>query len=144
MFLYIKHSKFSFTCGGTPGYFIRKFLEIPTAATVMICPEYEFLKRLGIHKYLNYIPFDPIEENLRDLETRLQKQSQDDFTEIIQNTQQLLQNNHSISARTKQLQKALSQIEKNDFMGSFWEDGEFILRSKTDWHSEAGKRYSSK
>lgn len=144
MRLYIKHSKFAFTCGATPGFFIRKFLEIPAAATVMICPEYGFLKRLGLRKYVNYVPFDPIEENLEDLKTRLQKQSQVDFTEIIQNTQQLLQNNHSIIARTKQLQKALSQIEKNDFMGSFWEDGEFILRSKTDWHSEAGKRYSSK
>ena len=129
MHLYIKHSKFSFTCGGTSGYFIRKFLEIPAAATIMICSEYKFLKRLGIYKYLNYIPFDPMEENLESLKTRLQKKSQLDFTEIIKNTQRLLQNNHSTGARTKQLQKALFQIEKNDFIGSFWEDGEFIIRT---------------
>ena len=132
MYLYIKHSRFSFTCGGTPGYFIRKFLEIPAAATVMICSEYEFLKRLGIHKYLNYIPFDPIEENLENLTARLQKKLQVNFTEIIENTQRLLQNKHSTSARRKQLQKALFQIEKNDFMGSFWEDGEFIIRTNND------------
>ena len=129
MYLYIKHSKFSFTCGGTPGYFIRKFLEIPAAASVMICSEYKFLKRLGINKYLNYIPFDPIEENLENLNTRLQKNSQLDFIEIIKNTHRLLQSDHSISARTKQLKKALFQIEKNDFIGSFWEDGEFIIRT---------------
>ncbi|MDA9153745.1 hypothetical protein N9N92_01915 [Planktomarina temperata] len=132
MYLYIKHSKFSFTCGGTPGFFVRKFLEIPAAATVMICPEYTFFKRLGVHKYLNYIPFDPIEEDLGHLKSRLQKQSQVNFNDIIKNTQRLLQNKHSTSARTKQLQKALFQIKKNDFMGSFWEDGEFIIRTNND------------
>ena len=107
-------------------------MEIPAAASVMICSEYKFLKRLGINKYLNYIPFDPIEENLENLKTRLQKNSQLNFTEIIKNTQRLLQNNHSITARKKQLEKALFQIEKNDFIGSFWEDGEFIIWTNND------------
>lgn len=132
MYLYIKHSKFSFTCGGTPGYYIRKFIEIPAAATVMICPEYGFLKRLGLRKYVNYVPFDPLEENLKTLKTRLQKKSQVNFTEITQKTQLLIRNNHSISARKKQLHKAIFHIEKNDFKGSFWEDGEFIINTNND------------
>ena len=132
MYLYIKHSKFAFTCGGTSGYFIRKFLEIPAACTVMICPEYRFFKRLGFNKYVNYVPFDPIEENLEDLENKLQKKSQFSPTEIIKNTQTLLRNDHSLSARKKQLQKALVQISKNRFMGSYWEDGKFIIRTNND------------
>lgn len=132
MRLYIKHSKFSFTCGATPGFFIRKFLEIPALATIMICPEYKFLKRLGIYRHLNYIPFDPMEENLETLKIRLQKKSHFDFTKIKKNTQLLLQNNHSIGARRKQLKKAIFQIEKNDFLGSFWEDGKFVIRTNND------------
>lgn len=132
MYLYIKHSKFSFTCGSTPGYYLRKFIEIPAAATVMICPEYGFLKRLGLRKYVNYVPFDPLEENLETLKTRLQKKSQVNFTEITQKTQLLIRNNHSISARKKQLHKAIFHIEKNDFTGSFWEDGEFIINTNND------------
>ena len=42
----------------------------------------ELFKRLGFHKYLNYIPFDPIEEDLGNLKARLQKQSQVNFSEI--------------------------------------------------------------
>ena len=57
----IKRSIFTYTCGSTAGFFIRKFLEIPSYSSCMITHNYKFLYNLGFIEGVHYFNLDDIE-----------------------------------------------------------------------------------
>jgi hypothetical protein len=121
----LRKSQASFTCGSGLEYPVRKFFEIPAAGAVLVARSFPGMTHLGFVDGENFISASPsslslITEELltRDLETA---------QGIARRGQLLVEAQHSLEARTRQLPLALERILRGTFRGSEWCNGEWIL-----------------
>lgn len=124
----IKSSVFTYTCGSTAGFFIRKFLEIPVYSSCLITHNYKFLEALGFKDGLHYLNFDDLKTQQLIKNTDLNNFQEGKITEVIKTSRRLIFNNHSTFSYFKYLKITFSRIQEGKFNGSYWSNGEYKLR----------------
>lgn len=122
----LTQSKASFTCGSSLEYPIRKFFEIPASGCVLVTVHAEVVERLGFLKDYSYIFATPVE--LSRLTKEFSNFNSASSQRIASLGQELVRNNHSIQARTAQIQQCVKKILNGEFRGSQWENGVFHIK----------------
>lgn len=122
---YLFNSKFSYTCGTELDTLVRKFFEIPAHGAVLITKNIFWLKDLGFKNGENFLSIERAEEIFDILGTF--ENNLDKIQQIASRGQNLIYENHTVSARTIQLKSAFEKIIAGDYKGSYWEEGKFIL-----------------
>ncbi|MBD62544.1 MAG: hypothetical protein CMD68_00475 [Gammaproteobacteria bacterium] len=121
----LKQTKFSYTCGSKLYFPIRKYFEIPTAGTLLVCEPCNGFESMGFIDGENSIISDP--ERLPSLGNELLNDL-DHIQEIILAGQKLMFEKHSIYARAEQIRKSIEAGLKGHFKGAKWERGNFFLK----------------
>jgi hypothetical protein len=121
----IKSSVFTYTCGSTAGFFVRKFLEIPANNSCLVTHNYKFLKTLGFIENQHYLRV----ENMINLDSPADfvrnQEAFEKITSIIVNSKKLIFEKHSIISHHQYLIKTILKIKNETFNGSYWEDGSY-------------------
>jgi hypothetical protein len=117
-------SKLSMTDGGPYEFFVRKFVEIPAAGSVLLARPCTGFESLGYKFGVSAIEIDPERpvEQVMDLLNNLPF-----LQKIAQNGRELVWNSHSIQARANQVGQALAAISEGRFRGSTWANGQFRI-----------------
>ena len=103
----IRYSKFTFVCGGPPRYFVRKFMEVPLQASVMVGYGPDNITDYGFIDGENYINAEPemfggvVTKYLHNIDYR------EKLTAAAYSTVSSL---HSVEKRSEQLINSLQQI----------------------------------
>jgi hypothetical protein len=120
-------SRFVYTAPEGSGIAVRKFFEVPAAGATMICVPPPNFAALGFEEGRHYVGAEP--EALPDVLLGLERKPE--LTQSIADAgRRLVFGRHSMSARTRQLADCLAAIDRGDFAGSEWADGEFrVLRN---------------
>ncbi len=131
----IRYSKFSFVCGGPSKYLVRKFMEVPLQASVMVGYGPDNISDYGFIDRENYIYAEP--ELFGDVvNTFLNNKSyQEKLTATAYSTVSAL---HSVEIRAEQLVHSLMEInkqgaKKGKFIGgeySFLDEHKKIIKAK--------------
>jgi len=120
----IINSRICMTDGGAYEFMIRKFFEIPASGSLLLARPCAGFADLGFVDGVSAIIIDedkPVEQVLSLLE------DPDRIQLIASCGQRLVWTRHSIQARASQLNSCLKSISLNQFRGSAWNNGEFIL-----------------
>ncbi len=121
----IKSSVFTYTCGSTAGFFVRKFLEIPANNSCLLTHNYKFLKALGFIENKHYL----LIEDMLDLDSPKDFYKKHDTFEkifsIIMNSRKLVYEKHSIISNHVYITDTILKINEEAFNGSYWEDGSY-------------------
>jgi hypothetical protein len=119
----IKNSVFTYTCGSTAGFFIRKFLEIPANNSCLVTHNYKFLKSLGFVENQHYLQIENIIDfaSPKDFYSNLEAFKKVHL--IILNSRKLIFEKHSIISHHQYLLDTIDKIKNKTFNGSYWEDG---------------------
>jgi hypothetical protein len=120
----IEDSKVSITTGSTLKYPVRKYFEIPSKRTVLLCDPCIGLRELGFIKNQHYLDLN--ECSIRDV-SHLVINSLDELYSIASTAQDLVYNFHTTDARSYQLKASFSEILVDKFKKSMWRDGNFII-----------------
>ena len=83
-------------------------------------------EKIGYQEDIHFIKLsdaNDIPDLVEDVEKNIIK-----FAKIALAGQSLTKNLHSVSARAKQIGMCLTAIKSDDFHGSTWNDGRFVLR----------------
>lgn len=120
----LENSKYVFTCGSGVEYPIRKFFEIPALGALLLAKPFYGSDKLGFVDGKNYIKTDyrDIKEKIDFLESNRKLAQQ-----IAKNGQDMIWEMHSLSARAKQLKSSFDLILKDNYNGSYWENGKFLF-----------------
>lgn len=119
----LRNSISCYTNGSALGYPIRKFFEIPANRSLLLCEPFEGFENYGFRDGVNCIIvnentiIDKFNETIKD---------EDKTLNIINNAYNLIWENHTIKARSNQLQASIAMIMKNNFNGSAWIKGRYV------------------
>jgi hypothetical protein len=121
--------KYSYTCGSSLKYPIRKFFEIPACGAVLVCDSCNGFEALGFKDKLNAFVCTPDEifEVHMFLEDDLARAQA-----IADEGRKLVWRVHTISARAQQISDSLEAIMEGWFGGTSWHGGSFHI---SDLHS---------
>lgn len=109
-------------CGSSLEYPVAKYFEIPAYGGMIISAPNRFLENIGLRKDIHYIEIKRNEMNLLDsISLNLS---------IVQNARNVLNRNHSYTARVQQFVEFRSRIMDKKFAGASWEDGVLIFHEK--------------
>ena len=117
-------SKISITDGSAHDHVIRKFVEIPASGALLLARPCTGFESLGFRDGESAVILDesdPAGQVLKLLSDPERLQA------IASKGQEVVWRNHSISARSQQIEKALNRILEGRFVGSIWRDGAFVL-----------------
>jgi len=120
-------ARFGFTCGSSARMAIRKFLEIPAAGTVLVADPCAGAAELGFVDRQTFVASagaDVLDAH------RWLIADPDRAQSIADAGRRLIAEQHSVTARARQLRGALELILAEDFSGSYWRNGTFILRRR--------------
>ena len=121
----ISKSWASFTCGGILRYPVRKFFEIPFFNSLLICQSPKNFKHLGFVRNKNFIEVD-IKNSHKQLIQLLSDKKK--IKKIIYSGNKLINQKHTTEYRSIILYKSINKILSNKFCGSYWSNGNFILK----------------
>lgn len=115
-------SKGVVVCGSSLEYLVAKYFEIPAYGGMIISAPNRFLENIGLRKDIHYIEIKRNEMNLLD--------SISLDLSIVQNARNVLNRNHSYTARVQQFLEFRSRIKDKTFAGASWEDGVLTFHEK--------------
>ena len=119
----LRDSKFVYTARGGFGIPIRKFFEIPASGCVLVCEPCTGFEDLGFLSDKNYIKAKP-EELIDKLNFWINDMSAQDVANA---GRDLVLLKHSRKARSEQIKKCFTKILSNEFAGSRWVKGTYII-----------------
>ena len=119
----LRDSKFVYTARGGFGIPIRKFFEIPASSSVLICDPCIGFEDLGYIPDKNYIKAKP-EELIDKLNFWINNVYAQDVAIA---GRDLILLKHSMKARSEQIKKCFTKILLNEFSGSRWVKGDYII-----------------
>lgn len=123
--LALVRAKYAYTCGAIVRCAIRKYFEIPAAGCVLVADRCEGFEALGFRDRHNAL----LAKGSEVLDAHRWLSELDDAGQGIANQgRDLIRQQHSISARGRQLSAAFEAISSGRFAGSKWVDGKFMLR----------------
>ncbi|PCK33609.1 hypothetical protein [Pseudoalteromonas piscicida] len=114
----IFNTKVVYTCGSLFDFPVRKFFEIPSQSSLLVCKPFFGMEHLGFKKGLTHL-------ETKDLESLKKGEIDESIQEIATSGAKLVFEKHSSSARQKQLRECLDRIEKDEFLGSCWKSGSY-------------------
>ena len=118
-------ARFSFTCGSIARMAIRKFFEIPAAGAVLVAEPCYGSADLGFSDRTNFIACTGKDI----LEAHRWLEADPDRAQTIADAgRRMVRDHHSVAARARQIGAALDLILADDFAGSEWQNGTFVLR----------------
>jgi hypothetical protein len=125
----LRAAKYGFTCGGACHWPVRKYFEIPANGAVLAAERCSGFEALGFVDRKNALVVDP-----RDvLDASGWLDSNIDRAQTIANAgRDLVQTQHSVKARARQLADTLSRISTGSFNGAFWKHGLLTFQPRTD------------
>ena len=121
----IQNSKLVYCSGSPLLYPVRKFFEIPSKTTVAIGWPCVGFEHLGFKHDVNFI----VAKNNIEIENALNTYSIEKLQSIADQGFKLIRDQHSISARTHQMQQTFDLIFGGKFYGSFWENGNYVCKT---------------
>lgn len=124
----LSQSRMCVTEGGAVNYPVRKFFEIPASGSLLVCWPADGLQALGFVSNENCF-FVSEQSQVLKLIDSIHK-SPSNYEAIASKGRLLVFRQHSVSARAEQLSAVLSAIDKNQFYGSYWENGTFRIITK--------------
>ena len=102
---------------------MRKFFEIPALGSVLVCSPCSGFDGLGFKNGINSIIAEP--NNVIELGKFLSKDL--DYAQTIANAgRKLINDNHTVLARSKQLRSALDSFSTRNWFGGEWIDGKLV------------------
>jgi len=125
----LKRTKFSYLDGSAYGYFVRKFVEIPTFGSVIITRGIPALRKLGFEPNSHFIPIDF--QSLDQLKSELDG-SQKIFEDIRRNAFELVSEIHTNNSRLNQLYYCVASLIEGKFHSAKYENGRFFLNSTVE------------
>lgn len=117
----IAGSRYSYTCGSSLRYPIRKFFEIPALGSVLVCQPCAGFEALGFRDGENAIACEP--DEIIEMHSALEGDP-DRAQDIASAGRALVQQRHSLEARARQLGRCLDAIATHSFGGTRWENGD--------------------
>ena len=119
----IKNSTSCYTNGSALGYPIRKYFEIPANKSLLLCEPFEGFEHYGFKDGKNCLIVD--ENDILDKFYEFTKDN-NKLMKIINQAYNLIYENHSVEARSRQLQESINKILKKNFNGSAWIKGKYV------------------
>jgi len=116
--LRIFNTKFVYTCGSLFDFPIRKFFEIPSQSSVLVCKPFVGMKHLGFENGITHMGA----ENLKNLHDGMVGV---DVQRVAHAGFELIRTKHSSTARAQQLKKCIDRIQSGSFTGSRWHNGHY-------------------
>lgn len=120
----LTNSRVVFTSPGRLGFAIRKYFEIPAAGALLACAPCKAFAALGFSDGANATVHGA--DELADLARDVKKRP-DDFQGIADAGRKLVEEQHSVAARAKQIHSAVEAMLNRRFRGSEWKNGQFTL-----------------
>lgn len=120
----LRHSRYSFTCGGALRWPIRKFVEIPANGCVLVAESCHGFEALGFEDCKNAVACAP--EDVFDVHAWLES-DRARAQRIADAGRKLIMERHTVAARAVQLGDSLERILAGSFCGSIWQGGNFTL-----------------
>lgn len=121
----LRDTKCVYKARGGFGIPVRKFFEIPASGTLMMCHPCIGFKELGFIPNKNYIDL----ENEGLLEALNHWVKNPKAQTIASNGQKLIATKHASKSRFDQINQCLKEIQKNNFLGSKWINGEYKIQT---------------
>lgn len=118
----ISETKYCFTDGSEFKYPVRKYFEIPSKSTVLICIPFFGMEKLGFKHNHNCIMINDIIE----LPEIINNMNDDLAQKIADNGREFVEEKHSVKSRIKQWKSSFKLIENEGFKGSTWIDGNYV------------------
>lgn len=119
----ISLSKFTYVDGGPLGYFVRKYLEVSAAGSILVCSPSQILSTYGFVKNKHFIDVNVFLQNIEE-ETEVYKMNNSKVHQI----STLIKENHSFVARITQLLSFLDIVSARGTGLGFFSDGTFTLQ----------------
>ena len=119
---------YGYTCGAFIRGPIRKFFEIPAAGQVLVCEPFKGASDAGFldrNTMLESAPEDILDVNEWLTKNPVEAQS------IADAGRQMIQRQHSISARAHQLKEVFEAVIDGTFSGGRWEKGAFKIKRQS-------------
>lgn len=123
----VESTRFSYTDGSRLHYLVRKYLEIPALGSVLVCDKCMGFSNFGFIDGENAIICEP--KNIISLHQKLKKNLGYAQT-VAKNGQDLIFKNHTLDARLEQIKSCLHAIFNNNFSGSYWKEGQFVVKKQ--------------
>lgn len=120
----IFESRISYTDGSELNAFVRKFVEIPTFKSMLLCDPFEKMDHYGFIENKHYVKIDY--NNIID-QIKFYLKNEDLRNELINNAYNLILNNFSEEIYLKRLKEIFWTIKNNNFKEAKWESGKFIV-----------------
>ncbi len=120
----LRQSRFSFSCGSILRWPIRKYYEIPANGCVLVAEPSEGFGHLGFAHGRNVFACEA--RNILDAHDWLTSDPAR-AQSIADAGRNLVRENHSVEARSRQIGACLRRIISGDFHGSRWQNGQFVL-----------------
>ena len=124
LFYRVSNSRICFTSGAVTRTPIAKYFEIPAGGSVLVCQRFAGFENLGFQNGVNCL----VAEDIFELESIIENYSLEEYQRIADAGRNLIWRFHSDVPRTAQLSACLERISLGEFNGSFWKNGEYILR----------------
>lgn len=122
----LRKSKMGYADGGFCYQIVRKFLEIPARGTVLLCEDIPPLKCYGFKEWENMVTVKP--ENVVEICAYLLKHPKE-MQSIASAGRKMVFEKHTSLHHAKHILDSIEAIKAGTFRGSYWEDGEFIIRT---------------
>jgi len=122
----ISSSKFTYVDGGPLGYFVRKYLEVSTSGSILVCSPSQTLSMYGFAKNKHFIDVNVFLQNLEE-ETEIYNINNSKVNQI----SILLKESHSFVARIAQLLNFLDMVSAKGTGLGFFSAGTFILQEQS-------------
>lgn len=120
----LKTARYGYTCGSVAGMAIRKYFEIPAAGAVLVADKCQGFDALGFRNRENAV----LSRGSEVMEAHRWLSGLKDKGQAVADAgRALVEAQHTVKARGRQLAAAIAAIAEGQFAGSRWADGRFHL-----------------
>ncbi len=121
----LRKSKIGYACGGCANQLVRKYAEIPARGALLLCQNIKPLKNYGFKDWENMVTVTS--DNVLEICDYLFKNPKE-MQYIADNGRKMVFEKHTPIRQARHIIKAIEVIKTGTFGGSYWEDGEFIIK----------------
>lgn len=121
----LKNVKYAYVDGGSPHFFVAKYVEVPASGAVMIGEIAYGLKEMGFAPGKHMVEL-PVEKINKKVLTEIQEDTES-MQEIACNARKLVVKKHTFRKRAEVFRKVCERIKQGIYKGGYWKDGDFYF-----------------